>query len=98
LTAFSVRQLRLALAELATSPKLLIDISGVLFVDSARLDALIGGIRRARGAGRQRGSDMQPAHPDPLAALDRLRPDRHAETVEEAAAALGPPDDDASHA
>ena len=51
LDAFTVSQFRQALAELATNPRLLIDMSGVPFVDSAGLGALIGGIRRAREAG-----------------------------------------------
>ena len=44
-------QFRQALAELASKPRLIIDMSGVPFVDSAGLGALIGGIRRARELG-----------------------------------------------
>ena len=51
LDAFTVSQFRQALAELASTPRLLIDMSGVPFVDSAGLGALIGGIRRAREVG-----------------------------------------------
>ena len=51
LDAFTVSQFRQALAELATNPLILIDMSGVPFVDSAGLGALIGGIRRARELG-----------------------------------------------
>jgi anti-sigma B factor antagonist len=51
LDAFTVSQFRQALAELASSPKLVIDLSGVPFVDSAGLGALIGGIRRVRELG-----------------------------------------------
>ena len=51
LDAFTVSQFRSALAELAGNPRLLIDMSGVPFVDSAGLGALIGGIRRARELG-----------------------------------------------
>ena len=51
LDAYTVGQFREALGELATKPKLLIDMSEVPFVDSAGLGALIGGIRRAREAG-----------------------------------------------
>ncbi len=51
LDAFTVSQFRQALAELATNPRILIDMSGVPFVDSAGLGALIGGIRRARELG-----------------------------------------------
>jgi len=51
LDAFTVSQFRQSLAELASSPYLLIDLSGVPFVDSAGLGALIGGIRRVRELG-----------------------------------------------
>jgi anti-sigma B factor antagonist len=51
LDAFTVSQFRQTLAELASSPQLLIDLSGVPFVDSAGLGALIGGIRRVRELG-----------------------------------------------
>ena len=51
LDAYTVGQFREALAELASRPKLLIDMSEVPFVDSAGLGALIGGIRRAREVG-----------------------------------------------
>jgi anti-sigma B factor antagonist len=51
LDAYTVGQFREALGELASKPKLLIDMSDVPFVDSAGLGALIGGIRRAREAG-----------------------------------------------
>lgn len=51
LDAYTVPQFREALAELSSSPRLLIDLSEVPFMDSAGLGALIGGIRRAREAG-----------------------------------------------
>lgn len=51
LDAFTVSQFRQALAEMASKPHLIIDMSGVPFVDSAGLGALIGGIRRARELG-----------------------------------------------
>jgi anti-sigma B factor antagonist len=51
LDAFTVSQFRQALAELASTPRLIIDMSSVPFVDSAGLGALIGGIRRSRELG-----------------------------------------------
>jgi anti-sigma B factor antagonist len=48
LDASTVCQFRQMLAELASSPRLVIDMSGVVFIDSAGLGALIGGIRRTR--------------------------------------------------
>jgi len=66
LDAFTVSQFRQALAELAASPQLLIDLSGVPFVDSAGLGALIGGIRRVR----ELGGDVAVACPRPT--LTRL--------------------------
>ncbi|HSH61565.1 MAG TPA: STAS domain-containing protein [Acidimicrobiales bacterium] len=51
LEAFTVTQLRQALARLASCPQLLIDLSHVPFLDSAGLGALIGGIRQARELG-----------------------------------------------
>ncbi len=51
LDAFTVSHFRQALAEMASSPRLIIDLSEVPFVDSAGLGALIGGIRRARELG-----------------------------------------------
>ncbi len=50
LDAYTVGQFRETLVELATKPRLLIDLSEVPFMDSAGLGALIGGIRRAREA------------------------------------------------
>jgi anti-sigma B factor antagonist len=51
LDAFSVHEFRQALAEVASSRRLIIDLSTVPFVDSAGLGALIGGIRRVRELG-----------------------------------------------
>src|SRR5437763_15242971 len=55
LDAYTVGQFREVLGELASKPKLLIDMSDVPFVDSAGLGALIGGIRRAREVGADVG-------------------------------------------
>ena len=51
LDAYTVTQFREALGELASRPRLVIDLSSVPFMDSAGLGALIGGIRRAREQG-----------------------------------------------
>lgn len=51
LDAYTVSQFRESLGQLSSTPKLLIDMSEVPFVDSAGLGALIGGIRRAREVG-----------------------------------------------
>ncbi|MGH9189434.1 MAG: STAS domain-containing protein [Acidimicrobiales bacterium] len=51
LDAYTVSQFRESLGQLSATPKLLIDMSEVPFVDSAGLGALIGGIRRAREVG-----------------------------------------------
>src|ERR1700751_4984838 len=51
LDAFTVSQFRQALSEMASSKRLLIDMSGIPFVDSAGLGALVGGTRRPRGRG-----------------------------------------------
>jgi anti-sigma B factor antagonist len=89
LDAFTVSQFRQSLAELASTPRLIIDMSSVPFVDSAGLGALIGGIRRAR----ELGGDVAVACNRPT--LTRLlrttgfdRIVTVAETVEAAAAAL----------
>ncbi len=89
LDAFTVSQFRQALAELASTHRLLIDMSGVPFVDSAGLGALIGGIRRAR----ELGGDVAVACSRPTltrllhtTGFDRIVP--VTETVEAAVAAL----------
>jgi anti-sigma B factor antagonist len=54
LDALTVQEFRAALGEVAGCGKLVIDLAGVTFVDSAGLGALIGGIR----AVRERGGDV----------------------------------------
>lgn len=51
LDAYTVSAFRESLGELATHPRVVIDLSAVPFMDSAGLGALIGGIRRAREHG-----------------------------------------------
>jgi anti-sigma B factor antagonist len=51
LDAFTVSQFRHALADLAKGGQVIIDLSGIPFMDSAGLGALIGGIRRIRELG-----------------------------------------------
>ena len=50
LDAYSVAQFREAFAELADEGRVVVNLSGVQFMDSAGLGALIGGIRRIREA------------------------------------------------
>ena len=89
LDAFTVSQFRQALAEMASSKRLLIDMSGIPFVDSAGLGALIGGIRRTR----ELGGDVAVAcnRPTLIRLLRTTGFDRIVtvvETIEEAVAAL----------
>jgi len=89
LDAFTVSQFRESLAELASSARLVIDLSEVPFIDSAGLGALIGGIRRTR----EQGGDVSVAcNRSTLIRLLRTtgfdRIVTVADTVEEAAAAL----------
>ena len=91
LDAFTVSQFRQALAELASTPRLIIDMSSVPFVDSAGLGALIGGIRRAR----ELGGDVSVCcnRPTLVRLLRTTGFDRIvtvAENLEDAAAALRP--------
>ena len=98
LDAYTVGQFREALSELATTPRLLIDLSAVPFMDSAGLGALIGGIRRAREA----GGDVAVACSRPTltrllhtTGFDRIVP--VTESVEDALAALSAASDGAPH-
>lgn len=93
LDAFTVSQFRQSLAELASSKRLVIDMSGIPFVDSAGLGALIGGIRRTR----ELGGDVAVAcdRPTLVRLLRTTGFDRIVsvtETVEEAMAALAKDD------
>ena len=91
LDAFTVSQFRNSLAQLASNPRLLIDMSGVPFVDSAGLGALIGGIRRARELGGEVAVCC--SRPTLTRLLRTTGFDRIVtvtETVEEAAASLVP--------
>jgi anti-sigma B factor antagonist len=92
LDAYTVSSFRDALGRLASSPKLLIDMSEVPFVDSAGLGALIGGIRRTRVAGGvvavccNRPTLVRLLH---TTGFDRIV--TVADTIEDAAAALNQP-------
>ena len=89
LDAYTVGQFRESLGDLATTGRLLIDLSEVPFMDSAGLGALIGGIRRAREAGGEvavacsRPTLTRLLH---TTGFDRIVP--VTETVDEAVAAL----------
>ncbi len=90
LDAYTVTSFREALGELATHPRVVIDLSEVPFMDSAGLGALIGGIRRAR----EHGGDVAVACSRPTltrllhtTGFDRIVP--VTETLDDAIAALG---------
>lgn len=53
LDSYSVGAFRQAVADMASSPHVIVDLSEVTFVDSAGLGALVGGIRRIRETGGQ---------------------------------------------
>jgi anti-sigma B factor antagonist len=98
LDAYTVGQFRESLAELASRPKLLIDMSDVPFVDSAGLGALIGGIRRSREV----GGDVAVCcnRPTLVRLLHTTGFDRIvtvADTVEDAARSLNGDDKDPAH-
>lgn len=90
LDAYTVGEFRDALSLVAGSDHLLIDLSEVPFIDSAGLNALIGGIRRAKEGG---GEVAIACSRDSLARLlhttgfDRVVP--IAESTTEAGAMLG---------
>lgn len=48
LDAYSVAQFREAFADMSEEPRLIVNLGGVSFMDSAGLGALIGGIRKVR--------------------------------------------------
>lgn len=89
LDAYTVASFREMLSELATRPRVVIDLSEVPFMDSAGLGALIGGIRRAR----EHGGDVAVACSRPTltrllhtTGFDRIVP--VTETLDAAVAAL----------
>jgi len=89
LDAYTVVSFREALGELATRPRVVIDLSEVPFMDSAGLGALIGGIRRAR----EHGGEVAVACSRPTltrllhtTGFDRIVP--VTETLDDAVAAL----------
>lgn len=92
LDAYTVNDFREALGQVATAPRLLIDLSNVPFMDSAGLGALIGGIRRTR----ENGGEVAVACGRPTltrllhtTGFDRIVPVE--ETVDDAAAVLAAP-------
>jgi anti-sigma B factor antagonist len=93
LESFTVGQFRQAVAEMASPTCLVIDLSGVSFVDSAGLGALIGSIRRTRELGGQVA--VACSRPNLVRLLHSVGFDRIvaiAETVDEAFAALAADD------
>lgn len=90
LDAYTVSVFRDALSELASQPRLVIDLSEVPFMDSAGLGALIGGIRRAR----ENGGEVAVACSRPTltrllhtTGFDRIVP--VTETLDDAVSAVG---------
>jgi anti-sigma B factor antagonist len=92
LDAYTVGQFREALAGFVGVDRLVIDLSGVPFMDSAGLGALIGGIRRARESeGEVAVACSRPTLTRLLhtTGFDRIVP--VTETLDAAVAALGAP-------
>jgi anti-sigma B factor antagonist len=91
--AWTVPEFREAVAGVVGVERIVIDLCGTAFMDSAGLGALIGGIRRAREAG---GDLAVACSPRPLlrllhtTGLDRIVV--LVESVEDAVAALAEPD------
>ena len=88
----TVDELRAVLDDLVAVPRLVLDLSGVAFVDSSGIGALIGALRRSR----ETGSAVAVCSPRPsvnrvldLVGLDRLVP--VVANVEQALAALASP-------
>ena len=77
LDAFTVAQFREALADIGGPTRLLIDLSGVPFLDSAGLGALIGAQRRLRELDSELRLTRVPAHVEKIlhiTALDQALP------------------------
>ena len=53
LDAFTVSTFRQIMAGIASSSQLILDLSGITFIDAAGLGALVGAIRRTRECGGQ---------------------------------------------
>lgn len=89
LDAFTVSQFRQKVAQLAAGSQVVIDMSGVPFLDSSGLGALIGAIRRVRELGGEVAVACNRPSVERLlrtTGFDRIV--TLAETVEDAAASL----------
>jgi anti-sigma B factor antagonist len=90
LDGFTVSRFRQEVAQLAAGSQVVIDMSGVPFLDSAGLGALVGAIRRVRELGGQVAIACNRPSVERLlrsTGLDRIV--TLAETVEGAAASIG---------